>query len=552
MIRAAILLALLPATAEAARPAPARTAATDYVMARAADIDGDLSRAAAGYAAALAGSPGDTTLAVRAYRQLLAAGDQAGATAAARDLAKAGALPSDARLLLIADRVQARDWRGARGELAGIDDGDPFAFLSPVVSAWIIRAEGGDPIAALVPGRGGAVGLPYLAEHRALLLLATGHVDEGIAAMRALANPSRGGAAGARGARLKLAAAAAIDTGSAAGRAQATALLEGDDPALVRARALVAGGRKLPGRIATPAEGIAELYVRVAADLNRERVTPLAFGVARIATFLAPANAEGWLVATTLLAGAGLNDAGLEALSHVDAADPFAPAARDLRLRLLIRAGRADQALKEAIAAAGATGAGSAEWSRVGDLYVQTGRQKDAASAYAKAIDAAGDPAGQSNLWTLWLQKGGALEQAGDWTAARPALERAVALAPDEPSALNYLGYALLDRGIDPPAATRLIERASQLAPDDAAITDSLGWVYYRQGKLPQAIAALEKAAAGEPGDAAINDHLGDAYWTAGRRIEARYAWRAAMVYADEPDRSRITAKLDGGPPGRP
>ncbi|MDB5683347.1 MAG: repeat-containing protein, partial [Sphingomonas bacterium] len=45
-----------------------------------------------------------------------------------------------------------------------------------------------------------------------------------------------------------------------------------------------------------------------------------------------------------------------------------------------------------------------------------------------------------------------------------------------------------------------------------------------------------------------INEHLGDAYWTAGRRFEARYAWRAALVYADDAKLTgRIRAKIDGG-----
>ena len=37
----------------------------------------------------------------------------------------------------------------------------------------------------------------------------------------------------------------------------------------------------------------------------------------------------------------------------------------------------------------------------------------------------------------------------------------------------------------------------------------------------------------GEPADVEINEHLGDAYFAAGRRVEARFAWRAAAVYAD-------------------
>ena len=52
---------------------------------------------------------------------------------------------------------------------------------------------------------------------------------------------------------------------------------------------------------------------------------------------------------------------------------------------------------------------------------------------------------------------------------------------------------------------------------------------------------------AGEPGEAAINEHLGDAYWTIGRVYEARYAWRAALLTADDKDKARLTAKIDTG-----
>src|SRR3546814_14308577 len=65
---------------------------------------------------------------------------------------------------------------------------------------------------------------------------------------------------------------------------------------------------------------------------------------------------------------------------------------------------------------------------------------------YDTAIARAGDRA----TWLLWLQKGGALEQAGDWENARPALEKALELAPNEPIVLNYLGYASLEHGGDP------------------------------------------------------------------------------------------------------
>jgi len=94
---------------------------------------------------------------------------------------------------------------------------------------------------------------------------------------------------------------------------------------------------------------------------------------------------------------------------------------------------------------------------------------------------------------------------------------------------LNYLGYALLDRGQKLPEAQALIEAAAKLRPGDGFIVDSLGWLYYRTGQYDKAVATLERAVAAEPGDPAINDHLGDAYWRVGRKLEARFRWRAAV-----------------------
>ena len=112
---------------------------------------------------------------------------------------------------------------------------------------------------------------------------------------------------------------------------------------------------------------------------------------------------------------------------------------------------------------------------------------------------------------------------------------------------LNYLGYAELVRHENPDEAERLIREAHRLAPDNDAITDSLGWALYLRGRLPEAIAMLEHAAQGQPADVEINEHLGDAYFAAGRRIEARFAWRAALVYAEGADRTRIAAKMETG-----
>jgi Flp pilus assembly protein TadD len=92
-----------------------------------------------------------------------------------------------------------------------------------------------------------------------------------------------------------------------------------------------------------------------------------------------------------------------------------------------------------------------------------------------------------------------------------------------------------------------MIRKASALRPDDASITDSLGWALFKRGRLNEAIETLTRAAAADPAQAEIHEHLGDALFTAGRRIEARFSWQAAMLTADDKEKSRIESKMEAG-----
>ncbi|MFD1950903.1 tetratricopeptide repeat protein [Sphingomonas arantia] len=530
---AALLAAATPGAASANQDG---SAIRNYVHARAADADGRIDVAAQGYGAVLARNPNDPVVATRAYRQAISAGDRALALAAAVQLQRVDMLPPDARLVMLADAVERRDWTRAQATTDAIVRDKAFAFIVPAIRAWIaLGAKSGDPIAILEAG-GGAVGSAYAGEQRALLLLAMGRTDDGIAALRAILP-----AAGGRQVRLKLATAALLARQGK--RGPALAMLEGEVRPLVEARADIKRRTALPAPIDTPAAGIAELLVRVAIDINRERATPIALALARTATFLAPDSAETWLVTAELLLTGDRYAAATEALTHVRDDDPFAPAAREARLSAMVRRGENEAALQVAEAAAARPGAGPADWSRVGDVLAALGRASDAATAYGKAAALAPADA----RWPAWLLQGSALEEAGDWAAAKPVLEKAHAAAPDEAVVLNLLGYAQLERRENLAAAQALIERASLLRPDDASITDSLGWAYYLRGDVPRAIATLERAVAGDPAQSAINEHLGDAYWSAGRRFEARYAWSAALVGAEPADLLRLRAKIDGG-----
>lgn len=107
-------------------------------------------------------------------------------------------------------------------------------------------------------------------------------------------------------------------------------------------------------------------------------------------------------------------------------------------------------------------------------------------------------------------------------------LRAVLAEDPDNPQALNALGYTWADHNLNLERALEYIERAHAQLPDDAAVTDSLGWVHYRLGNLEKAEALLRRAFSllteGE-----IAAHLVEVLWVRGRHEEARRIYREAV-----------------------
>jgi tetratricopeptide (TPR) repeat protein len=511
-----------------------------YVEARAAASTGALDQASRSYVEALAAAPGNNILAANAMSHAVAAGDRALAVRAATLLSATGQASPEVRLTLLAEALRTRDWRAANGQIDRIAADEVFSFMAPVLRAWVaVGSRNGDPVAILDAAGNNAIAQGYIPEQRALIRLIRGRGDA------ASEFAAQADAAGPRAQRLRIAGAAYL--ARRGDRREALALLAGTGEPIARARALIEARRPVRGEISTASAGVAEFLARLALDLNSQEARPLALSFARMATFLAPENSETWLIVAELLANLERSDAALAALAHVAPDDPFAGAALDIRTGLLAAAGRGDEAIRLARAAAGAPGARVSDWTRLGALYVELDRPGEGATAYERAIAIVGDGAAEQPLWALWLVKGGAHERAGNWADGLAGLRRAYELAPEQPMVLNYLGYAQLERRENVAEATRLVAEAHRLAPDNAAIADSLGWAHFLAGDYPRAIALLEQAAAGEPADTTINEHLGDAYFRAGRRIEARFAWRAGLVHAEGADAVRIRAKIDAG-----
>src|SRR5512139_955668 len=241
-----------------------------YVRARAAGSLGADDRALRDYSASLAFSPGNKVVATGALRQALAAGERDLAVKAARTLEQTGAVSPDVRFVLVTESVRTCDWAEANRNIDLLANDQVFAFVVPVLRAWVaVGSRQADPIAILHAGASDQLAGSYIAEHRPLILLALGREPEGLVEVR-----NRSEAHDTRTQRLVVSAAARLVREGK--RDQALALLGGDEPAIANARGWLEKHDRLPGEIATPAQGVAEFFLRIAIDLRRQDVGRLA------------------------------------------------------------------------------------------------------------------------------------------------------------------------------------------------------------------------------------------------------------------------------------
>lgn len=107
-------------------------------------------------------------------------------------------------------------------------------------------------------------------------------------------------------------------------------------------------------------------------------------------------------------------------------------------------------------------------------------------------------------------------------------LRRLLELYPNDPVALNALGYTLADRTDRAEEALKLIQGAYLQQPDDPAIIDSMGWALYKLGRLDEAAEFLRSAWAQFP-DHEVGAHYGEVLWQLGQQEAARKVWREAL-----------------------
>jgi tetratricopeptide (TPR) repeat protein len=308
----------------------------------------------------------------------------------------------------------------------------------------------------------------------------------------------------------------------------------------------LAKGTVPPRLLATPADGAAEAMFDLAGLLNLPQTMDASLIYARLALDLAPRFALAQMLVGEIRNAQRRPDEALALYEAVDSKSPYSWMAR-LRGALELDAlDRTDEAASRLKALAAERPTRSEPLIELGDVLRSHKRFAEAVGAYEQAAARVPDPRPED--WRLFYSRGVAEERSGDWPRAEADLKKALALQPNQPLVLNYLGYSWIDKGQNLDDALGMIKQAVDLQPNDGYIVDSLGWAYFRLHDFAHATEYLERAIELLPEDPTINDHLGDAYWRTGRLAEARYQWRRALQFQPEADEVKgIETKLDQG-----
>jgi tetratricopeptide (TPR) repeat protein len=172
----------------------------------------------------------------------------------------------------------------------------------------------------------------------------------------------------------------------------------------------------------------------------------------------------------------------------------------------------------------------------------------------AKSLDAAESLSkSDEDKETVWFSRGAMLEKQKKFDEAEREFRKVLAVSPNNPGALNYLGYMLADRNVRVGEAEKMILKALEQDPNNGAYLDSLGWAQFRLGKYDEALTSLRRSAERVPKDSTIHDHLGDVYFKLNKLKEAIAAWQtsikewesSAPAEKDNVDISKVQKKLE-------
>lgn len=180
-------------------------------------------------------------------------------------------------------------------------------------------------------------------------------------------------------------------------------------------------------------------------------------------------------------------------------------------------------------------------------ILMKTNRYAEARDTLQALLDKGGDPDPKSVHYYLALCN----DELDDFLETEKHLKAYLALNPDDPDVLNFLGYLYAEENVKIDEAEQLLQKALSMDPANAFYLDSMGWIYYRQGKAKEAVEFIQNAIYGmDNDDAILRDHLGDAYLLLGDVDSAVKEWQRALRL--KKDIEGVQEKIDKHAPAVP
>ena len=135
-------------------------------------------------------------------------------------------------------------------------------------------------------------------------------------------------------------------------------------------------------------------------------------------------------------------------------------------------------------------------------IYTLSGRKKLADFELQKLLESKYKPAAvyAALAYNAWVQN--------DADLSLSYYKKALEIDPENPTALNGMGYVLACENRDLTTALTFCKRALSKAPHSAACLDSIGWVYLKLGLYDDANKYLAQAKELLPDNAEIQEHI--------------------------------------------
>jgi tetratricopeptide (TPR) repeat protein len=529
-------------------PEASGTSLGNYLSGRVARGDHDTIAAAGFYSKALASDPANEIILEQAFLLEAASAHWARAIKLAKDLVKIEPAHRIARFLLGCEAFKQGRYQEADEHFAAARQGPIADLTSTLARAWVQEANDKPNEAfATLDGLSDADWAQfYQRYHRALIADIAGKPDVARQAFTQAfkKNPTT----------LRVADAYARHAVNAKNRKLARQTLKSHisksatHPLSEALLAEIEEGKTPPLLVATPTEGLAEVFYGIGDALAGEGGLDMGIIFLQFALYLEPDFPLAYAALAEAYESAKKYELEMQALDRIRQDSPLwlnVQVQKSFALNSLERVDDSKALLEELIAK---DPKDVRPLDALGNILRSHERYAEAREYYSRALALIDKPA--KDNWTLFYSRGVCHERLKSWPEAEADFKKALVLSPDESLVLNYLGYSWVDQGVNLKQAMDYIRKAVKLKPDDGYYVDSLGWAYYRLGNMEEAVKQLERAVELKPEDPTINDHLGDAYWKVGRVLEARFQWSHARDLKPEPeDLVKIEAKLKSGLP---